>query len=267
MKVPDVRWLVLSGGLLCLSGVIHTGVFWISAGQWEGPLSWRKPILFGFSAGVTVLSLAWVLLHLRPQPWDTILANLLAGSLFIEVGLITLQTWRGVPSHFNHATPLDDAISNGMTALIVLATAIIALLTLRSFLTVQAPSTQGAAIRWGMGLLLASCVIGGVIQATGGETFGQAGVLKFPHGMSIHAIQVLPFLAWLLPRGAVAMVHLAGGGYGVLTVYALMQAFGGRARFEVTPFSAVLLLLGVIAVALPFSYALLHGRYRSSGQG
>jgi hypothetical protein len=235
----------------------------IAPSEWEGPLSWRKPILFGISAGVTALSLAWVLSHSRAMPWDAVLTNVVAVSLLVEVGLITGQTWRGVPSHFNNSTYVDAIIHYTMTGLILVVTLGIAVLTVRVFGSVMAPSTQVVAMRWGMVLLLASCVIGGLIQATGGETFGQAGVLKFPHGMSIHAIQVLPFLAWLLPRGAVAMVHLAGGGYVLLTVYALVQAYGGRARFEVTPGSAVLLGLGIAALGWAFIYAFLRGRYRA----
>ena len=260
MRTISLRLLIVVGLVLCLSGFTHALIFLIERGDWEGPLSWRKPILFGLSTGVTVLSLAWLWRHL-PERWgDTLCRMLLALSLLIEVVLISVQTWRGVPSHFNHETPLDDAISAAMTALITLATLLIALLTWRSFGPVMAPLTQVIAIRWGMVLLLASCVIGGVIQSMGGSLFGKAGVLKFPHGMSIHAIQALPMLAWLLPRGAGWAVHLAGLGYTLLTVYALMQAFAGRARFDWTPTSGGVLLAGALTLGVSILYALSSGR-------
>lgn len=264
MRILSQRLLILVGLLLCLSGFTHALIyatdFWLRGSEWEGPLSWRKPILFGLSTGVTALSLAWVWRHFPSRWGDAGFCFILAISLFVEVALISLQKWRGVPSHFNHETPFDDAISWIMTALITVATLLIALLTVYSFGRVYAPLTQIVAIRWGLVLLLVSCLIGAVIQTTGGSLFGTAGVLKFPHGMSIHAIQVLPILAWLLPRGATWAVHLAGSGYALLTVYALVQAFSGRARFDFTPTSGILLLFGALLLVGSFTYALMCGR-------
>ncbi len=43
--------------LLCASGLVHLGL-WMAAGQeWEGPISLRKPALFGISSGLTLWSL------------------------------------------------------------------------------------------------------------------------------------------------------------------------------------------------------------------
>jgi hypothetical protein len=67
-----------AGVLLLASGLVHTVVFLLDGGGWDGPLSWRKPILFGFSFGVTVLSLGWVLSFLPRRRW---LGWLLAGPL------------------------------------------------------------------------------------------------------------------------------------------------------------------------------------------
>lgn len=50
-------FLYAAGVLLLGSGLFHTLVFLPDGGGWDGPLSWRKPILFGFSFGITVLSL------------------------------------------------------------------------------------------------------------------------------------------------------------------------------------------------------------------
>jgi hypothetical protein len=54
-------FLYAVGVLLLASGLVHGVVFLLDGGGWDGPLSWRKPILFGFSFGITVLSLGWVL--------------------------------------------------------------------------------------------------------------------------------------------------------------------------------------------------------------
>ena len=94
----------LIAGLLLVSGLLHLGLWCFSGQAWEGALSWRKPALFGISGGLTVWSLGWVMTHLIPGTRDKFWSRVMAWSLLWEVGLITLQCWRGVPSHFNDAT-------------------------------------------------------------------------------------------------------------------------------------------------------------------
>jgi hypothetical protein len=59
---------------------------------------------------------------------------------------------------------------------------------------------------------------------TGLTTFGAAGVMKAPHAVAIHAIQVLPALAWLLSFAALpeprrlGLVRVAVLGYAVVVV-------------------------------------------------
>jgi hypothetical protein len=31
------------------------------SGPWQGPVSWRKPVVFGLSFGTTILTLGWLL--------------------------------------------------------------------------------------------------------------------------------------------------------------------------------------------------------------
>ena len=47
--------LYAAGVLLTASGLFHLGVWAARGGPWYGPLAWRKPILFGLSAGLTAL--------------------------------------------------------------------------------------------------------------------------------------------------------------------------------------------------------------------
>ena len=48
------------GGLLMLSGLVHLLVFAVDGGPWTGPVSWRKPVTFGLSFGLTLITIAWV---------------------------------------------------------------------------------------------------------------------------------------------------------------------------------------------------------------
>lgn len=57
--------------------------------------------------------------------------------MLAEVGLITIQQWRGVPSHFNRSTDFDATILLWIEGLILFATLVIADLTWGSFLSIS----------------------------------------------------------------------------------------------------------------------------------
>ena len=250
------------GAALVVSGFIHLALLWVTGASWEGPLSLRKPGLFGVSAGVTAWSIAWVLTQLRPSRHDRGLATLMSGGLLLEVGLITMQYWRGVPSHFNRATPLDAAVESAMLGLILLVTVGIAVLCVRSRQLRLVSAAQAIAIRAGLWLLLFSCGLGlmttilGEVNIANGRPpgiWGHAGVLKYPHGAALHAIQTLPLLAGLLNwlRVANAGWHLraAVAAHVLFLTHALWQTLSGRARMDVDLIGgATLVAAGVLIV-------------------
>ncbi|MBW8821695.1 MAG: hypothetical protein JF598_26670, partial [Streptomyces sp.] len=101
-----------TGVLLVLSGLAHLVVFAVDGGPWDGPVSWRKPVTFGVSFGVTLIAVAWITSYLRVGPrLRTLLLAVFAADCAVEVGGITLQAWRGVPSHLDMETPFDTAVS------------------------------------------------------------------------------------------------------------------------------------------------------------
>lgn len=242
------RWISLPlyiGAILVASGAAHLAWLVATNAAWEGPLSPRKPALFGLSAGVTVWSIVWVLTKLHPQPWDRLFAGAMAGGLLAEVSLITLQYWRGVPSHFNRSTFFDTTLETSMLALIVAVTVGIFWLSWRSLRLPPIEKAFAVALRGGLWLLTISCVLGigvtilGEMNLAEGkppEIWGPAGVLKYPHGVALHAIQTLPLLAWLLvrlraPDGA-RVVRAAVWAHVFLLGAALWQTLRGRARFD-----------------------------------
>jgi hypothetical protein len=260
----------VAGLLLVASGLLHVGVWAVLGGPWEGPLAWRKPILFGISAGVTLLSLAWVAGVFRPSAWVWAAAWLLAGTLVAEVALITLQTWRGVPSHFNHATPFDAAVADAMTALIAVAVLVLVAWAVGSLGRLRAPADSALAARAGLLLLVLGAALGFVAQGIGEWRlargldpyhFGAAGVPKFPHGIPLHALQWLPLLAWLAARAGwtegarVRAVAVSAMGQILLTVFAATQAFTGRSRADADAAGLALAGLGLALAAGPFVLA------------
>lgn len=256
--------LFWGGALLVASGLLYTLV-WIASGcpSLVGSTSLRKPILFGLSTGVTLLSVRWVVPHLRARPGDLFFNVSLTLALVVEVVLIDLQQARGVPSHFNHSTPLDSLMNQAMLGLILWATAVLLYLSARTFTDLSMASDLALAVRWGMVLLVLGCGLGllatlvGEQRLEGGlapEIYGQAGQLKFPHGLPLHAIQLLPALAWCLRRlgvsleGRLQAVAASAVAVAAATGYGLIQTFSGAARYPPVPWAWPLVLLCVAAV-------------------
>ncbi|MGD9527516.1 MAG: hypothetical protein AB7V44_12070, partial [Pseudonocardia sp.] len=112
---PVERACYVVAAVLVASGVAHLGVQALSSGPWEGPVSWRKPVTFGLSFGITLASVAWAASYLAiRERLRTGLLGVLAVVSVAEVVLIDLQAWRGVPSHFNLETTFDAAVARGL---------------------------------------------------------------------------------------------------------------------------------------------------------
>lgn len=274
--------LAVVGVALIVSGAAHLVAWAVLGGPWEGPVTWRKPILFGISGGLTSLSLGWAFAKL-PRRWgDSLLAAATAWALLVEIALIDLQRWRGVASHFNRQTRFDSLVYDVMGALILFVTAVIVDLAVR-FLRqrTELASDMLLAARAGLVLLAVSCGLGiwagmhGDIRTAAGlppETFGAAGVTKFPHGIAIHAIQWLPLLAWSARRAGLDekrrwwLVAASTIGTALVLGYALVQTLSGRSRFDALPVMTAILGLGIACLALPavvVAAAMIRARRRS----
>jgi hypothetical protein len=194
-----------------------------------------------------------------------------------EVFLITMQQWRGVASHFNFATPFDDTVVSIMANLVVVIAVIVLILTVWTFVSLQAPASLALAIRLGMVLLLAGQLTGALIilfgtpqvlmgtaQVAGHITrepniYGVCGVMKLPHALTLHSIQVLGVLAWVLlftrwtERVRVTIVSIGAIGLVGLVLAMLVQTYSGLAPFDLS--LPLALLLAVSAFSLVAVYA------------
>lgn len=275
------RPLFQIGAILVASGLAHLAIWAVTGGPWEGPVTWRKPILFGISGGLTALSTGWAWAQLPWRKGDRWLAAATAWALLVEVALIDLQAWRGVASHFNRSTPLDSFLYDAMGGLILFVTLVAIDLTIRFFRQPTAlPPDMLLAARAGLVFLVWSCLLGIWVSVNGDmrmerglepEGFGAAGVPKFPHGAVIHAIQWLPLLAWasraagLSAPWRVQFIALATLGTALVGGYALVQTLQGRSRFDVTPGTGALLAAGAACLGLPAvftTWSWLQSRWR-----
>src|SRR3989442_4691107 len=105
------KFLYFIGFLLLVSAVFHTGVFIVTGGSLEGDISWREPILFGESFGLTCLSVAWIMTFLPKWcVWGWLLAGAVWFVNFWVVVLVAMQNWGGVPSHLYNRQPFDAVV-------------------------------------------------------------------------------------------------------------------------------------------------------------
>ena len=260
---PASRRLGLAGALLGISALVHM-VPLLSTGNWGGAVSFRKPVTFGISVGLLLWTCGWVMDRLASRKrLEGVLSALLIWSGLIEVGLITVQAWRGVPSHFNFTTATDSivfsamGISIGVFSLCLLALSIWAL-------RARIPDRPvRMAVLAGMALVLSGLGLGQWVIGLGVEMAGQlghapdtvlagaAGVAKFPHAMALHGIQlligtsVLARLAGMSLRRQLTAVRLMTLGYGSIVAWSILHTNAGRAPIDLSGAEAVLGLSGL----------------------
>jgi hypothetical protein len=273
---PWQRLGCLVGGALIVVGLAHLVAWLVVGGAWAGPVSFRKPTTFGSSFGLTTITMAWVAGQLRISDrtgWLLLIPLAVADTS--EVVWVSLQRWRGVASHFNDDTTLDNLLFVIMGgAAVAVAATVILIMTVLAFTSMRASPSMALAIRAGLLILLVAQAVGGwMIQhgigpagegvTDGLTTFGAAGVMKVPHAVAIHGIQVLPALAWLLSFAAlpeqrrVGLVRIAALGYVALVVVSVLQTATGVAPYDVGVVAAVLYLLGVVLLGMALVAALL----------
>jgi hypothetical protein len=199
------------GVLLIVSGLIHLAILLMSGGSWEGPLSLRKPTTFGLSFGLTLINVTLIASFLcLSNRKRTLLLGIFAAACVIETFLVSMQAWRGVPSHFNMETPFDAAVAQMLAIGGVALVAVIVALTISAVRDrMLLPPNLRRAIRAGLVALVGAQLAGAVMIATGvrlviggnpGSAYATGGWLKPVHAVLMHGILVLPLLAWAVSR-------------------------------------------------------------------
>ncbi|MFI6877077.1 hypothetical protein ACIBL6_26930 [Streptomyces sp. NPDC050400] len=208
---PAERLCYATGAVLVASGLAHLVVLAVDGGPWTGPVSWRKPVTFGLSFGLTLMALTWVTSYLRMSArLRTVLLVVFAADCVLEVGGITLQAWRRVPSHLNMESAFDTAVS---MSLAVGGGVLVVLLTVFAVVSFKrrpgGPTGMPLAVRAGFAVLLVALASGAAMIARGvtltrtghqEAAYHSTAALKPLHGVSLHAVLVLPALALLLSR-------------------------------------------------------------------
>lgn len=228
-------WFAASMGVLTLVSAIGLAV---DGRVLVGVPIWSKPFKFSVSFLAYALSLAWMLTLLpkgRRVAWwaGTVVAVTGAG----EMALITLQVIRGKQSHFNQATPFDNAvfqIMGGTVVVLWLGALTIAILLLRTRIL---DLTMAWAVRLSSLIALAGAAVGFLMVRPTPEQLAQdnapvvgahavgvpdggpslpltgwaetGGDLRIPHFFGMHALQLLPLLVLMLAALAPRFARLA----------------------------------------------------------
>ena len=265
---PYQRFLYRVATVFAVNAVVHAVVLVVDDRPWAGPASWRQPVAFSVAFVFVLSSLAWVMSFLPRRPR---LGRAVCGTLGVAalgtVSLIALQAWRATPAFFPPDRPFEQGVWTGMQIGIGFIVLPILIEIVWAMTALQAPPALQWAIRAGLLFMLAGLAMGGLMVAEGvrqdidlGQvdspvTFGEAGVVVFPHLLSLHGLFVLGALAWLLSftalpeRGRVGIVQVAIVGYLTLVTVSLTQALDGAAPFDLTGVRAVLFWVSVVLLA------------------
>jgi hypothetical protein len=206
---PPERVGYLVGAALLASGLVHVAILVIGGGSWQGPVSLRKPATFGLSFGLTLITIVWIVpfLNVGARARSSLVIAFTAASV-LETALVSLQAWRGVPSHFNMETSFDEWVTRGLAGGGVALVVMVGVMTIVAFRANAAvPLSLRIAVQTGFIALSAAMVVGAVMIGRGltlvfrGDAptaYATGGLLKPIHAVTMHGILVLPALAWML---------------------------------------------------------------------
>ncbi|MBK8049631.1 MAG: hypothetical protein IPK16_22490 [Anaerolineales bacterium] len=274
-------------------------LMWLDPVAITGVNGWVKPLKFSLSIAVYTATFLWLLTLVQGRRrWVKLAANITAAGLMIEIVLITMQVARGTSSHFNVSTPFDAAVFSIMGAMISL----VAVMNLLLAIWLLFQRMPDPVIAWGLrlGVLLsltgiavgvymtsaptpaqlAALQTGAALTNVGAHSVGVpdggpglpflgwstvGGDLRIGHFVGLHAMQLLPLVAFVLSRpGArrrftqtqrLALVWTTGASYLGLTLLVTWQALRGQPL--IAPDTTTLLAAAAWLGATLFAIALI----------
>jgi hypothetical protein len=263
----------------------------------NGQIAWIKPAKFAISGAIYMPTLAWVMTYVEGHRRALKVVSWVTGFvLAAEVALIAMQAGRGVISHFNTATPFDQAVFGAMGAMVLVAWGtgwtVPVLLVRQRF----ADPALASALRAGVIVSMIGASLGGLMTkptasqlevmqrgeqparagahavgvADGGKGLPvvgwstEGGDLRIAHFAGLHALQIVPLLGlWARRRGskrglsALAQRRLVRvTSAGYLGLIGVLVAQALRAEPLIAPSAVTLALFGAVAAATAIGWAL-----------
>jgi hypothetical protein len=262
--------MILTG----VMGIFFVAGIFLDSRYITGAPAWVKPTKFAISVVVYIFTLLWMMSFMDQRKR---LVRFLGWVILIMfwsefIGIVT-QVIRGTTSHYNISTPLDTILFTGLMA-IPIVILLIANIVMAFLLLLQ--RFENPAIAWGIRLGITITIIGMAqgflmtqptaqqmagwqngepVRIVGAHSVGVedggpglpglnwstvGGDLRIGHFVGMHALQVLPFVAWFISRQRklskrqqVGLVWTTGLGY--LGIVALVTWQALRAQSIVSP--------------------------------
>jgi hypothetical protein len=250
------------------SGLVHLVVLAANGWAWSGAVSFRKPLTFSVSIALLLATIGWVLDRLpdRPRLAGVIAWTLLVSST-VEVGLITMQAWRGRASHFNTLAAGDAAVFVAMAVMVAVMSLCLVAVLVWSLVRPPGDRLVRLAVLGGLVLIVAGLGLGQWIIELGNDfvethravpdtvMYGERGVAKFPHAVALHGIQLFILAAVLARRSGLTetarrrAVRLVVWSYAAVLVFASAQTIAGNGPLDPTIWGAGLAasVAGIVA--------------------
>lgn len=214
----DQRFLTAAAALSAIALVVAVIGVGTDHRLITGAPAWMKPAKFAVSISVYCATVAWLLGFVHDHPRLRRMIAVVTGTALLgELALIDLQVLRGTSSHFNTATPFDAAVfglMGGLVALLFMVAIVLAVLLTRE---PEIPKVLKTGVVAGLVVSLIGMAVGALMAAHGAHTVGALdahagpsmwvtgwnldhGDLRVAHFVGLHALQILPALAWALHR-------------------------------------------------------------------
>ena len=269
-----------------------------------GAPAWMKPAKFALSITIYCFTISWLLTFLPNRPrLKALIANVTSISMIVEMAVLAIQAARGTTSHFNVSTPFDSFLWAVMGSFITLAFVAALLLAIQLIRQSLPDRAFALSLRMGVAISLVGMALaflmtkptaqqmesmqqGQAAQHIGAHTVGTTdggpglpflgwstvgGDLRIPHFVGLHALQLLPFLGWLLTRRrglgetrSVRLVWIAGCAYLGFVLILLWQALQGQPLMHPSPATLIAAVSLAAATAISVSLVLLTGRRQPS---
>ena len=263
--------------------------------------AWLKPTKFAISISIYTFTLLWFLGFIdTDKPWRKRLVSILGWTVALTFAAewlaIITQAARGTTSHFNVSDPLATSLWALMAvAIMILWAANFILAGLLLFQCFENPAFAWSLrlglivtiIGLGLGFLMTSPTAQQMASWQAGESVGivgahsvgvadggeglpflnwstQGGDLRIGHFIGMHALQVIPFLGWLVMRRRrwnrgqqTALVWTGSAGYLGVTLLVTWQAL--RAQSIIQPDALTLGVFGsIVALMLLVAFGIMR---------
>ncbi len=235
------RVLYYTGLIHLFLGLVFLALMGIDSRMVYQESVWLKPIRFAISIFLFTWTFAWFSGLFQDKPrLIKVLNFLIAACMFIEIALISMQSFRGVASHFNVSTTFDAMVYAVMGGVIGFNGIVVTIWFLIFVWLREAGGRYRKAVIWGMFLFMLGNLAGFLLTiyswpSPDKDTADALAVtrwktdfrdLRIAHAIGLHAIQILPLSCWVLIKLNWDEKWIHGVGAGYFIIYFLAAIYG-----------------------------------------